>query len=129
MCNPQAAAESGRRWTGDALAAQVHGGLGSFRLAQAEAAAQAALATRTPEAVQPDPQELHKAWRCCADTLAAVARNLTPCAALTLTKQGLVAPLLQVGSCTPAAVWEVMHLAASWSSCLMAAMPWCNDRT
>ena len=100
MCNPQAAAESGRRWTADALAAHVHGGLGSFRLAQAEAAARAALDTRTPEAVQPDPQEPHRTWCCGADTLAAVARNLTPSAALTLSKRGLVAPLLQVGSCT-----------------------------
>jgi hypothetical protein len=120
MCNLQAAAELGRRWTGDALAAHVRGGLGCFRLAQAEAAAQAALATRSPEAVQPGPQVLHKAWRCGADTLAAVARNLMPAAALSLTKQGLVAPLLQVGSRTPA---ELMHLAASWSAWLMAVMP------
>ena len=113
MCNLQAAAESGRRWTGDALAAQVHSGLGSFWLAQAEAAAQAALATRSPEAVQPDPQEPHKMWRCGADILAAAAGNLTPSAALGLTKRGLVTPLLQVSSCTPAAVdVSCIHLEA-----------------
>ena len=109
MLNLQAAAESGRRWAGDALAAHVHGGLGSFRLAQAEAEAQAALATRSPEAVQPDLQEPHKMWHCGADILAAVAGNLKPSAALTLTGRGLVTPLLQVGSRTPAAVSYVMQ--------------------
>lgn len=93
-----AAAAEGLSWAGDAVAAPVRGGLGSSRLADAEAKAQWAWRLkRTPGTVAPDPCKPLNTRRLGASILEGVARGMTPPVARTLAERGLVGPLLQVG--------------------------------
>ena len=90
------AASSAKPWAGDAIAALARGGLGSFRLAHAESAAQAALLSDMPAAVRPDACQPHNMRRQAADIMAGVSAGLTLPAAFALADQGLVGLLLQV---------------------------------
>ena len=87
------------QWAGDLVAALVHGGLGVLRFAHAEAAAQrvagpsAAAGNAEVDPVAPQTARLNG-----VSTLEGVSRDMTPTVARTLVKQGLVGPLLQVGS-------------------------------
>lgn len=84
---------------GDAIAALLKGGLGSFRLAHAEAAAQEALLSRGRGAAQLDPCRPRNARTAAVAIVQDTATGLTPVMARILAKRGLVGPLLQVTSC------------------------------
>jgi hypothetical protein len=71
----------------------MRGGLGSFQLARAEAAAQEALLSG---GIVSASLFVGVAWRCGAGILACVSRGVASPAARALARQDLVTPLLQV---------------------------------
>lgn len=96
-CNEEAAGSM--PWAGGFVSALVHGGLGSFRFAHAEAVAQEA-AGRSSAAGNADfdPTAPQKARLMGASTLEGISRGMTPPVARALASRGLIRPLLQVGS-------------------------------
>jgi hypothetical protein len=87
---------AGRLWAGNAIASLVQGSLGILRLAHAEAAAQAASSLTATAAEQPNPRKPHETRALAANILRGAAQGLTPLVTRTLTKRGLIGPLLQV---------------------------------
>jgi hypothetical protein len=105
VCNLQSASDAaaaGRPWAGDAIAALVRGGLGVLRLAHAEFAAQAANPfgdglNECEEQMIMDPI-VPLDLRCTAlGIVDYAAQGIQQPALRALARQGLVAPLLQVG--------------------------------
>jgi Tfp pilus assembly protein FimV len=102
MCHLQAASDAAaasKPWAADAVAALVDGGLGSFRLAHAESAAQQAQLAAAPwwGPAQEDPYKPHTTRCLAGDTLWGAAQNMTPAVSTAIFKRGLVEPLLEVG--------------------------------
>lgn len=116
QCASEAAA-AGRPLTGTGISALVRGGLGSFRLAHAEAAAhEACLSGATASS-----SDLAGAtWRCGAGTLASVSRGVSPAVARALARHGLVTPLLQVIAHDHALVPRLQSVPHSSSGCAVA---------
>jgi hypothetical protein len=108
-------------WAGDAVAALVRGGLGSLRLADAEAKAQWAWRLkRPPGTAAPDPCKPLDTRRLGAGILEGIARGMTPPMACTLAERGLVGPLLQVGPVHPCRSCTMCGSVCSYEACF----PW-----
>ena len=92
------AAAAAEPWAADAVAALVDGGLGSFRLAHAESAAQQAQLAMAPwwGPAQEDPYKPHTTRCLAGDVLWGAARNMTPAVSAAVFKRGLVESLLEV---------------------------------
>lgn len=113
LCRLQSAndaAAAGKPWPADTVAALVDGGLGSFRLAHAESAAQSAQVFTATRSAQEDPYKPKDTRRLAADVLWGGAQSMTPAVARAIFKRGLVEPLLEVGSPRLAPVSEVLRL-------------------
>ena len=97
----KAAAVAGMPWAVNDIVTLVRGGLGTFRLAHAESAAQKALAPGTPQATQLEPFKPYGARLLGVSTLTGVSGSMTPHLARSLASRGLALPLLQARTPMP----------------------------